>query len=302
MSYVILIFNILALFFWVRLWSATEKEFYFNPFLSGTIKLTDSVLGFFRPVLYLPSQMAALVVMLFIVLFKSVLLFRFGGGMEIKIGGSFFFTPLMDGKALGPLLLFNLIHTLLFIARLWALGLLLFLITPAFRVSRGTESLEFLTRPFSTIPVWLQPLVLIVVHGILTFALLKSSNLALAPNPLLPQPQGAGGSPFTMGPVPLQVIKHVWLAALSIADGLLYITRALFAFLIGNLLAALSRSYSLADLCSEGVELLLGRFARRGTPVLGLDFTPLIFFFVVDLLYHSLCQFIYNMIHSPLFN
>ena len=70
MDYLIYVFNLLLLLFWIRLWSAPAKEFYFNPFLSGTVKFTDSVLAFLRPVLNMPEQAAALVVMLFVILFR----------------------------------------------------------------------------------------------------------------------------------------------------------------------------------------------------------------------------------------
>jgi len=50
------------------------------------------------------------------------------------------------------------------------------------------------------------------------------------------------------------------------------------------------------------VELLLGRFARRGGAGMGLDFTPLIFFFVVDLLYSSIGRVLIQLMHVPLLN
>jgi len=44
---------------------------------------------------------------------------------------------------------------------------------------------------------------------------------------------------------------------------------------------------------------LLGRFARRGGNGMGFDFTPLIFFFVIDLMYGSICRILFELIQSP---
>jgi len=79
-------FHIAALIFWVRLWSAPAREFYFNPFLSGTMRLTDSVLAFLRPVLFMPERAAALAVLIFVLLFKTVVTWRFGGDWLIRVG------------------------------------------------------------------------------------------------------------------------------------------------------------------------------------------------------------------------
>ncbi|MDD4101737.1 MAG: hypothetical protein PHU80_03785 [Kiritimatiellae bacterium] len=301
MSYFILFFNFIALFFWVRLWSAPAKEFYFNPFLSGTVKLTDTILAFLRPVLYMPAQAAACCVMLFIVVFKTVALHRLNIGWNITVGTYFNFSPPAAANPVLPILLFSFMQTALFIIRLWTVYLLVRLITPAFRSSRALEALDFFCRPFSWIPFALQPLALLALHGVTALILTRTGSLGITPHPL-GEPTPSAVSPFMQGTILLQMLKTGWLAALSLADGLMLLTRCLFALIIGNLLAAISRAQGLSIICSEGVEMLLGRFARRGAAGMGFDFTPLIFFFVVDLLYNSVCQVLLRLIHSPMFN
>lgn len=301
MDYLKLIFNVIFLLFWVRFWSAQKSEFHFNPFLSGTVRLTDSVLLFLRPVLALPEQAAALAVMVFITLFKAVLFHRLGIGWGIRLGTYFQFAA---DPAAGPVvntLLFSVLHAAVFILRLWSAYLLVKWITPPFRVTRATEALGFFARPFSWLPPLAQPVALLALHGLLAFALAHLGTLSVIPQPLEPA-QAAPVSPFLAGPIAFQLLKTGWLAALSFADGLMLLTRGLFALIIGNLLAAVLQARGLMVICNEGVELLLGRFAKRGVGGMGFDFTPLIFFFVVDLMYNSICRGLYELIHSPFFN
>ncbi len=301
MSYFILFFNILVLLFWVRLWSEPAREFYFNPFLSGTVKLTDSIIAFLRPVLLMPPKAAAFAVVLFIIIFKTVLFYRLNLGWNITLGTYFSFAPPAAAKPALPILLFSFLQTALFLMRLWTVYLLIRLITPAFRSSRALEALDFFCRPFSWIPFPLQPLVLLALHGAMALILTRIGALGIAPHPL-GEPKLSAASPFLHGTLVLQMLKTGWLAALSLADGLMLLTRCLFALIIGNLLTAITRAQGLSLICGEGVEMLLGRFARRGAAGMGFDFTPLIFFFVVDLMYNSVCQVLFKLIHSPMFN
>jgi len=117
----------------------------------------------------------------------------------------------------------------------------------------------------------------------------------------LEAPKPAVASPFLEGPLYAQLLKTGWLAALSCADGLMFLTRSLFVLIIANLGAAIFQARGALIVCNEGVELLLGRFAQRGIGGMGFDFTPLIFFFVVDLMYNSVCRGLYELIHSPFF-
>ncbi len=305
MDYLIYAFNILLLLFWVRLWAAPEKEFYFNPFLSGTVKLTDSVLAFLRPVLFLPEQTAALVVILFIILFKTILFARLGGTWAIQLGTYFQFTPAVQaaGEKITPLLFFSSLHIAVFLVRVWTVYLLVRLITPPFRTTRATEALAFFARPFSRLPSLAQPIALLVLHTVLAFAISRTGTLSLAGQPLETTPaETTAASPFLSGPLLMQLLKTGWLAALSFADGLMLLTRGLFILIIANLGAAILQSRGATIICSEGVELLLGRFTRHGSAGMGFDFTPLIFFFVVDLMYNSICRGLFELIQSPFFN
>ncbi|HPB10198.1 MAG TPA: hypothetical protein PLT74_02975 [Kiritimatiellia bacterium] len=291
-------FHIAALIFWVRLWSAPAREFYFNPFLSGTMRLTDSVLAFLRPVLFMPERAAALAVLIFVLLFKTVVTWRFGGDWLIRVGQGFAFAPLPAANRAVSLVLFSTLQTAVFILRLWTVYLLVRLITPPFRSTRASEALAFFVRPFSYVPSMLQPLALLALHGALAFTLTHICVLTQSPMPDTGQPL----NPFITGPFYAQILKTCWLAVLSFCDGLMFLTRGLFVLIIANFGASLLQARGAAIICSEGVDLLLGRFARRGGTGMGFDFTPLIFFFVADLLYTSIGRVLLQLMHTPFLN
>jgi len=302
MDYLPFFFNTFMLLFWVRLWSAPEREFYFNPFLSGTVRLTDSILAFLRPVLNLPEQAAAASILLFTVAFKTLMFARLHVNWTLSYGLDFRFTPLANEQHWGPLLLFSVFHFALFLLKFWSVCWFTKLITPPLRRTRAVEALDFFARPFSRLPLFVQPVVLVALNFALAFAVVRTGELSVI-NPISQETKALAVSPFLAASLFEQLIKTGWLAALAVADGLELQIRALFVFIVGNLGAALFQAQAFLLICSEGVELLLGRFARSRTSVsTGLDFTPLIFFFVVDMIYRGIGIGLSNLINTPLFN
>jgi hypothetical protein len=301
MDYLIYAFNILLLLFWIRLWSAPAKEFYFNPFLSGTVRMTDSVLDFLRPVLYLPEQAAAMIVLLFIILFKTILFLRLQVIWTIKFGTYFNFSSTLVGDKMSAVLLFSILHFAAFLLKLWTVYLLVRLITPPFRANRATETFDFLARPFSRLPLLAQPFVLLALHAALAFTVSRTGTLSTI-SQITETAKAVAVSPFLEGPLYAQFLKTGWLAALSFADGLSMLMWALCIFVLGNLIAAVLQTRGAMIICSEAVELLLGRFARTRIGGMGFDLTPLIFLFVVNMLYTYICLGLINLINSPLFN
>ncbi len=299
MLFLLIACHLLFLLFWIRIWSAPEREFYFNPFLSGTITLTDRILVFLRPALYLPEQVASLVILAVLILFKTLLFMRLNFDWQMTLGTYFRFAPHGHAEHLLPLLVFSLLQTLLFLVRLWTVYFLVRLITPQVHPSRATEAFAFFSRPFSKLPFIFQPVALLVLHGVLAFLFTRIGVPQLqsqTPDALPTLVQ----SPFVSGSLLAQTLRISWLAALSFSDGLMLLTRSLFVLIIGNLIASLLHARGALILCSEGADMLMGRFARRATGGMGFDFTPLIYFFVVDFMYNGICRVLYELIHSPL--
>jgi len=302
MDYLPFFFNTILLLFWVRLWSSPDREFYFNPFLSGTVRLTDSVLVFLRPVFNLPDQVAALLVLLFAAAFKTIALVRLHVAWLLSFGVNFAFAPAAAVTSWKVQFVYSVLQFASFLFKFWSVYLIVKLITPQHHVTRATEALDFFARPFSRLPLLLQPVVLALLHFALAFAATRIGVLSIA-TPLNDEAKVISESPFLAGPFLAQFLKISWLAALSMADGLEILIRTLFVLIIGNLGAAIFQMQGLLIICNEGVELLMGRFARsRSMSGMGLDFTPLIFFFVVDMLYRGICIGLENLITMPFFN
>ena len=302
MDYLSYAFNLIMLLFWIRLWSAPESEFYFNPFLSGTVKLTDSVLAFLRPALNLPEKAAALLILLFLGVFKALFIARLSGSWTLSFGTAFLFAPPTAGDALWPHFLYSALNVATFLIRLWSVYLFVILIAPQQHASRASEAFAFFARPFSRLPLLAQPAVLLVLHLVLAFTVSRTGVLSTVAQ-IGQEAKADAVSPFLTGPLFVQLLKTGWLAALSFADGLALLTRALFILIIGNFGASLLQARGAMIICHEGVELLLGRFARnRAVTGMGFDFTPLIFFFVVDMMYNSIRLGLFNLIHSSMFN
>ncbi len=300
MAFLLFILNVFLLLFWVRLWSPSAGEFHFNPFLSATCRLTDGVLVFLRPVLALPEQAAALVVLLFTVVFKTLLMARLNVTWTLSFGTDYVFAPPTGHPQWQVLLLFSTYHFVLFLLNLWCVYLLTELIAHPGKASRASEAFGYFARPFSRLPLSAQLLVLALLHVALAFAVTHTGALSFV-NPLTQESHPAEHSPFVTGPLFHQILRTGCLAALAIADGLEILIRALFVLIVGNLGAALFSMQGPMLLCHEGAELLLGRFARGKTLTgTGFDFTPLIFFFVVDMIYRFACFNLSNLIRAPL--
>lgn len=302
LDYLLVLFNLLLLLFWTRLWSAPAREFHFNPFLSGTVRLTDSACAFLRPVFGPFERLACLAILLAGVTFKALLVGRLGGSWTLELGGLYAFSAPAAAGRWGPHFLYSTLHTAAFLIRCWTVFLLVQFLSAGRRASRASEAFAFFCRPFSGLPLLAQPVALLALHAGLACALSRTGALSL-----LPLPDHAGGpveaSPFLTGPLAAQALKTGWLAVLSCADGLALLMRGLIVFILGNFGAALLQARGAALICHEAVELLLGRFARRQPAAgMGLDFTPLIFFFVVNLLYDSVRVGLHRLIQTPLFN
>lgn len=285
MGTVLTLINFLLLLFWIRLWADPRREFYFNPFLSGPIRFVDSVVG----ALGLPPKPTCLLILAFGLVFRAALAFRFGHLWQISLGSVFFFTP--ASPQFPHVLVFSVLDFLLFVIRLWTAYVLIRLITPAARHDRATEAFHFAVRPFSLIPPLLR-------LGLLAFAhLLVAFELSLSAKPL-PGPTIGKLSSLTPIDLPDGLVKllHLgWMAAASFADGLNAIRAALVVFVIGGLLAAIMQNTVFRQVCHEGMNVVLGRFARSPFASGMIDFTPLIFFFALQILYSAVSSLLWSL-------
>ncbi len=292
--------NLMLLLAWVRLWTRPSREFYFNPFLSGTSRLCDSVLDPLRAALRLPEAPIALLVMLMLFALRTLIISHLGGTWICQLSPLFIFMAPENNGSWTPIFTFSALHAIAALLRFWGVYLIVRLITTNYRANRAFEAFSYFTRPFSLLPLPLQPLLLLIGHLALVTTLLHLN---------LPHSSAIGSSELTqhlISPIAssstlAQIVKTLWLSVLSMSGSLATLTSALFILIIGNLITSILGIQNLMLICHEGAEMLMGRFARSVSPATtGLNFAPLFFFLGINLLHHTIVSMLHQLISSPL--
>jgi len=300
MLYLQLIVNLFLLLFWVRFWVRPENEFYFNPFLSGTTRFVDGILQFLRPVLRLPDQLAALLLLTFFCVFKTIFFMRFGEGVTLSFGTLFSFTPNPEHASLAFQSLYGALQFGFFLVRLWTLSFLVRLIARPTRLTRAAEAFAFFTRPFSLLPFIVQPFALLILHFFITALTVSLGCIPNVLSTIMPGAQPPAADLFLTGHPVAVLMKIGWLSLMSYGDGLMWMNNALLLSILGNFMAMLFGLKTVMLICTESVEVILGRFSRASSATRGIDFTPMIFFFVVNFAYGILQAGLYKLVTSPL--
>ncbi len=285
MHILLLLSNLFFLIVWVRIWSPSGDDFHFNPLVSAPIRLTDRIFEFLRPVLVgFRTPAMATATLLFLVAFRGAIVCNMAGSWQLAIGSSYA-RGLPTGYWPGCML-FSLADFTLFMVRLWGLALLVALITPQPRRDRMEDAFLYYTLPVSLLPRTLMAMVVVVLNALLVLQLQHTG---------VPVQGGIGPElaymdiTFDWGEQPVaSLLKFVWLTAMSLADILLAARSLMLALVLGSLGAAITQHRGLAQLCQEGIRLLLGGFGRRPIMVGLFDFTPLVYFIVTMMLYGML--------------
>lgn len=295
----------LMLLFWVRVWAHPERDFSFNPFVSGPLRWSDQIVDFLHPVFPLPSQAVSAIAAIFLFALQAIILFKAGFHPSISIGSQFVFVPPSDASGavgMGAFFAFSGFSFAFFLARLWALYLFVLLCSIGMRESRALNGFRFFAAPFSRAPLLMQFALILIVHGLLAFAVVSLFPLqAAAPAPdaaagaLSQQPDLFTGSVFIV-----RTIRKGLLACLSISDALLIANRAMIGLVIANFVFAVFRWPIGVIVTSEGVNMLLGRFAGSVAGMMGIDIRPLVYFFFVSLLYALIVKYIAAIVNFPI--
>lgn len=296
MQHISFIFNIILVFLFVKLYSKNESEFFFNPFVGFVTTRINKLLDFLKPVLAMPEQMAILVIATFLFLFKTLLFSRLSPVISISFGELITCTPMVELPARASLLVFSLLNTITFVFRFWSFYFLTLLIAAPLRKTRASEALSYYAMPFSLLPLLFQPFVLLLLHTALAYICTSVGTLTY----LQLGRDAPGVIVLTTTPFAIRAVKTIWLGMLSFSDAIMIMIQLLFISIIGSMIATAMRKKELLTLCSESTELILGRFSRNGAGRSGLDFTPIIFFFVAHYGYMIICTFVTNLINTPI--
>ncbi|NLN00418.1 MAG: hypothetical protein GX174_00740 [Lentisphaerae bacterium] len=281
MSILIFFTNLFFLMLWMRLWKLEDHEFYFNPLLSAPARMTDKMAEFLRPVLPgLPPRAIMAVTLLFLIIFRGVMLCSAGSNWLIVIGSNYA-REFPVGDWIGCIL-FSLTDFMVFLLRLWGLALLVALMTPVPRRDRVTEAFRCFALPFSLLRRFTMIPVFLLLNVLLALHLQQTGRpfTGVLPN-------GVTALSITLNwQEPIRAaIGLSWLTGLAAADIFLTAYGAVMAVVFTSLLALLTQNRALHVLSAEALHLLLGGFSRRPLMVWVIDLTPLAYFFMMNMIY-----------------
>jgi len=300
MTYLQLAAHLFLLLFWTRFWVRPAQEFYFNPFLSGTTRFIDSVIGFLRPALMLPERLTALVLLALFWTFQALFFARFGSGWQLMIGQILFAPP--EGAALtwGTQAAFSGLATAWFLLQAWTLYFFVRLISPTStsRATRAQEAFTFFMSPFSRLTLPLQAAVLLALHFAFVYALGRTGLVAYTV--FGEEEVTAMTGLFADAHTPASLLRTGWLALDAFACGLETLVYTLLFFIFGGFAALLLGKKLPARICQESIDVLMGDFSRKTMPGGGLDFRPMIFFIVANLISTHVHLMLHKLIVMPL--
>ena len=300
MTYLQLAAHLFLLVFWMRLWVKPEQSFSFNPFLSGTFRLGDKVVAFLRPALGFPDRSAAFVLLAFFWIFQAMFFIRFGKIWYLSLGMVQFIAPPKESLTWGMQFAYSGIHSAQFLIQVWTVYFFTRLIAPPNRPARAQEAFTFFMRPFSRLPLLLQPFVLLALHVALAYAVVRIGALSHIGLPRQDEVKFVSGL-FTDGHVLAQLARIGMVAMMSFASGFETLIYAIIFFILGGLAMTLVGVQTLSLIFRESVDVLMGRFARNPTVTGGgFDFTPILFIFVVSFINGNMQVLLSKLLLMPL--
>jgi len=203
--------------------------------------------------------------------------------------------PVADAaaRALGRPFLFVLASAVAGLVGLWgAYGIVAALASRVRKPGRAQEAFAYYARPFSLLPGWAMPPVLLVC-GALAAAALAAAGSGPKLFEALPQAiqqmsaRLGGAAPFPF-PVPraevltsgapfARACADLVMGVVLVAAGFSFLTNGILFLVVGSFLGSLFRNPQWADLMREFLAAIEGRFARR-LMTGAFDWSPLVLF------------------------
>lgn len=276
------LFNLLLLSFWFRFWTDdNDRNVHFNPYLAPIARLSRAVVHFIEPVfLGLKPRSVAGVAFVLILVFRALVvprqvLWMLSIGLDRQ--------PL--NASLPHLLLFSVVSFACFLFRVWGVSLLFTWAGANRSHEHPAAMLHYIARPFADIRIEWRPLFLLV-YAALTILVLDRFGR--------PAPTGVGlpGYLTWSGPDALTSFFKLLMLALAAWVQLLPLLQSLMLLLIiGSWISMFAQSQSLAMLCRDWINLLLGPLRRYPLRIGMFDLSPIVFFFAIGLA-HAILMFI----------
>lgn len=284
-----ILFNIVFVIFWFRIWTAEDRGLFFNPYLAPLAHLSDSALNFLRPVFFrTPSRMIAAVALSFLLVFRGMIFH----GMSIAKEASWVlrlgFERQSDTSGIVSSLVFSALSFAVFLFKVWGLSLIYVRTRPGSSRDHTTDTLYHLSRPFSDISTELRPAALLG-YGILLALLLNLAGEISLVKTTWQQ------TSF------LVVILKYSISAIAGWVQILPIMRSLMMVLIiGSFVSMFTASQGMMFFCREWIDLLLGPLRRYPIRIGMFDLTPILFFIVIGYVYRILIIILLRSYPAPI--
>ncbi len=280
MWFFLLITNAFFLLLFARLFARRDdRDWIFNPYLLWTGRVTDGVGRFATDILPgLPPRGGAGVALLFLLAFRGALMVAATNiRWSLPVGSTFFFHP--RSGWIGAIA-FSILHFAVFLVHFWGLALLVHLLSePATSRTRVRQALDAFAAPFSRGPLWARALAIVAVNVLLAMALRHFAGAGIG------EVRKDFTAIFHVDTPTRLAAAYSGLALLSIVDVLDFARQALILAIFASLFAAIIQNRTLAAFFIELQNMLLGRFSRRPIGIGMFDFTPILFFLAVNIVY-----------------
>lgn len=288
MSFLFSITNaVLILFLWSILRSS-ERNFYFNPYLSAINRVLEKVLDYASPIIPgAPKRTVAIVVFLFLLAFRNLIIPDLATCPLADFGLDWNFLPPSGMPKLAAAMLSGTTRFIQFLFSFWGAIFIIRLVGKQGAESRISQTYDELSAPFSCLRPGSMFAVLVLLNTVLAFTLMHVSGFASHPV----SQYGMEAIPIAHAPLGQQVLFSLWLgtAGASICP-LLFLQEFLVFFIFMSLFSIIFGRRILATFCQETINLVLGRFSSHPLSLGAFDFTPILFFLGLSFAYSLILQ------------
>lgn len=280
MNTLLTITNLLFILIFARAFSRdNDSAYFFNPVLLTTNKVTDKILDFTTPLFPgLRKTAVSIIVLVFLLAFRGALMTSAGhSNWSIIIGSTLQFFP-RPGWV--NAITFSFLDFAAFLIHFWGMSLFISVISGGKSYDRIRQAIDVFARPVSLTPVFMQLIAVFVANAVLVYVLCNYTEGILG---------SAARAPFQSAfktDTSVNIIStYAGITLFSIGDILSFVRQALILTIFASLFAAIFSNRSMSAICMELQNALMGRFARRQLSVGLFDFTPVIFFIVLNIVY-----------------
>jgi uncharacterized protein YggT (Ycf19 family) len=258
---------------WFTIWTGNRRPSAFNPYAATLERVGASLVGLFRRRPGRIPERTATWVLLALLIVLRAFAFRY---LSRKTGlawpfpfGALVFQIHAEHHGAGTFLFFSLASFGAFLFYLWGLSLLYVHSRAVTAMSHSEATLHAASRPF----VWLVPRYR--PWALLLFGMLLAG--------LMRQAASRGSLPSTDS-LTIATLKLALSALVAWVHCLPILLNALIGLIIGSWVAMFAGSPSVAHLCREWTDLILGPIRRYPLRIGMIDLSPILFFLAVQFL------------------